>query len=323
MRPRLLLLTTVLPLLLHSGSAVATPECTCDEGRGTYAYLASPVVPPDDPSHCPLDAVAPGKCPRTWPSWWDDTCGGNGRMRCFLRRHAASWGLVCSERIGGGCDCKNPHPEHCPGCGGKGHAWGDADFDEIRRQVEIEGRRLSTRRPFIVIRSPHFYVVTDIPQMKAKPRGRNPRLRTMEMHEIAHLYAQRAELAYDEFVATFGDRITLPRPCAIYLLEKDSTKEAVAQASFGLPKPELIYGGDVKSIAGGYAYNGMAISLQKYSGRGRLDVDDHAMHFQMRHLLGHILCHRQQPVPAAVDLRRRGPLARAAASAVRRDGERL
>ncbi len=274
-------LTFALLFLLTIGPAVASPpRCTCKDGQACYHYLLAPVDPADDPCHCPQCRAKRGSCDRRFPRDWDRTCLQNHKLECFLRRHAASWKLSCSARLSGKCACRNPHPEHCPSCGTKGQAWDTEGLARIRRQVEIERKLLGPRRKFILVESPHFYLVTDI--RKLRIRTQEAEKRFMGMHEIAHFFIQRAEIARQEFVETFGEGLYGPRPSAIYLLEKQSLKEEVALAGFGHPEPELIYGGDVKRIAGGYAYNGLAISRQKYG-------EDHWLHLQMRHLIGHLL----------------------------------
>lgn len=275
-----LALTIALLLLLTTGPAVALPyQCTCQDGPGCYHFLNAPVDPPDDPCVCPQCRVARGSCEKKYPADWDPTCADNGKMECFLRRHAASWKLSCSTRLSGECACKNPHPGNCPSCGTNGQAWGTEGLEKIRKQVEIE-KKLMGRREFILVESPHFYLVTDI--RKLKIRTQEGEKRFMGMHEIAHVFIQRAEIARQEFVDTFGEGVHGPRPSAIYLLEKETLKQDIALSAFGLPAPELIYGGDVKRISGGYVYNGIAISREKYK-------DDDWLHLQMRHLIGHLL----------------------------------
>jgi hypothetical protein len=201
-------------------------------------------------------------------------------MECFLRRHGASWKLACSERLAGSCDCRGPHPECCPFCGPDGKPWDEEGLAIVKRQMDVERKILGERARFVVVKSPHFLVVTDIPRLKVLTRGKPPRI--MEMHEIAHLFAQRAEIAYRDFVAVFGDRVILPRPSAVYLLDSEATKQELATRYFGLPLPELFYGGDIDRIGGGYPWNGCALSRQKYG-------EDEWLHFQMRHLIGHLL----------------------------------
>jgi len=277
---RAILFGTLLILLAVTPGTSDPVRCTCREGNACYHWLRAPVTPPNDPCSCPFCRIAPGRCEKTLPKGWDRTCANNGKMECFLRRHGASWKLCCSERLAGTCQCDNPHPEWCPSCGTNGRPWGEENFGVLRRQLEVERRLLGRRAKIIIVTSPHFYLVTDLPSLKIITQERAPR--TMRMHEIAHVFIQRAEIAYQDFVRYFGDDIFMERPSAIYLLAKESTKRNLASAYFGLPEPELFYGGNVQSIGGGYPWNGCAISLQKYR-------DDHNLHHQMRHLVGHLL----------------------------------
>jgi len=277
---RTVLLALLFLLLTGAGGAAEPVKCTCRDGNACYHWLNAPVSPPNDPCSCPFCRIATGKCPKTLPKGWDLTCANNGKLECFLRRHGASWNLTCSERLAGTCACDNPHPEWCPSCGANGRAWGEKDFDRIRKQIEVERRLLGKRAKMIIVTSPHFYLVTDIPSLKILTQERSPR--TMRMHEIAHVFIQRAEIAYQDFVRYFGDDLCLERPSAIYLLASERTKRDLAERYFGLPEPELYYGWNTSSIGGGYPWNGCAISLKKYR-------DDHNLHHQMRHLIGHVL----------------------------------
>ena len=102
-------------LALTAVDALAqSPECTCRNGNGSYWFLNAPVSPPDDPVNCPFCEKFPGQCKRVIPRGWDPACFNNNKMECFLRRHACSWRLSCSERLKGKCGCKTAHPELCP-----------------------------------------------------------------------------------------------------------------------------------------------------------------------------------------------------------------
>jgi len=257
------------------------PRCTCENGNGTYYFLNAPVDPPDDELHCPgAKAFGPGGCSNRLPSGWDRTCANNNRMECFLRRHAASWSLSCSARLSGKCACKNPHPEFCPKCGASGTQWDQEGLDLIRRQVAVEQRILGKRARFVLLKSPHFYLLTDIRQMKILTREGGPRV--MRTHEIAHLYIQRAEIAYERFTKYFGSAPSLPRPMAIYLMDKKRTMEDFQAAYFGSPRTNIVFGGGSKSIAGGYPFNGFGVNLQE-------SRDDHGLHHRVLHSIGHIL----------------------------------
>ncbi len=271
----------LLALVLVAGVAPGEPAvCTCPDGKACYHYLRAPVPPPEDPCRCPACEALPGTCSSRLPPDWDPTCFANGKMECFLRRHAASFDLVCSEMLEGSCACRNPHPERCPRCGPEGAPISAERLALVRKQVEVERRLLGPRRKFVLVTSPHFYLVTDVKTLKVRTQERN--WRVMDTHEIAHLFIQRAEYAYDDFVAAFGKDVVLPRPSAIYLLDDEQTKQEVAKAYIGLPEPELCYGGNYDSIAGGYPYNCCAFSRGKY----KQDLD---LHHQLRHLVGHLL----------------------------------
>jgi len=267
-------------LLLASPSAASPPGCTCREGNACYHSLGAPVDSPDDPCSCLRCRAERGTCGTVRPAGWDTDCAAGALVECFLRRHAVSWRISCSERLKGTCKCARAHPEWCPRCGDDGGDWDREGLDLIKRQVEVEERLFGKGGKLVVARSPHFYLVTDIPRIRIiLQRGG---VRWMGTHEIAHVFLQRAEEAWKDFTAVFGDRMTYERPCAIYLLEKEKTKRTVASAYLGNFEPELLYGADAKTIGGGYGYNGLAISTEKHN-------DDYRLHFQMRHLLGHLL----------------------------------
>jgi len=251
-----LLLALVSLASLPPDVEAAEPECRCVSENGCYHFLGAPVKPPDEPCSCPMCRAARGSCPKRWPESWPR---GN-TMASFLGRHAASWRITCSECL----EDAAGDPE-------------GAAF--LARQMKIERRMFGAKRKIVVARSPHFYLVTDIPELRLVVQGGGSR--RMRMHELAHVFLMRAELAYEDWTKHLDDRMTLERPSAIFLTEKESMKRRVAQAYLGHVEPEILYGADAKSISGGYGYNGLAISIEKHSGDDRL-------HFQMRHLIGHL-----------------------------------
>jgi hypothetical protein len=210
-------------------------------------------------------------------------------MECFLRRHAASWRLTCSTMLEAHeCSRGTAHPEWCPSCGARGADWRNAeDLAAIRRQCEVERRLLGARAKLVIVTSPHFYLVTDIRSLKVRTQNGSPR--KMEMHELAHLYAQRAEIAWQDFVDVFGTDLRRDTRVAVYLLRRESVQDAVAQAYFGLPEFDFTYGSfETRTVAGGYAMDGLAISLDEHPG-------DHRLHLKMRHNIGHLLISRWTP----------------------------
>jgi hypothetical protein len=137
--------------------------------------------------------------------------------------------------------------------------------------------------PEIVIAvSPHFYVVTNLHQ-KVKVRTYRGSYRLASAHEIAHLYAQRCEQAYDDFRHWFGDPIVMPKPMAVYIVDRPQEAHRIGARYFGDPENEMNYAfnyGD--RIAEGFSGNGFVISAEDR-------INDNQMHGFARHMVGHIL----------------------------------
>ncbi|MHC5012021.1 MAG: HEAT repeat domain-containing protein, partial [Planctomycetota bacterium] len=279
MRALRLLPILLLVLLLRPTSTARGDEyedrlrpghCPCAEGQACWHYLRSPMRPPADPCRCGL-CLAGGNCetkPR--PRGTSAACWGSQREECFWKRHAYSWKLQCSQ-----CWAD----EECDACDEMIGGRDPAVLQTLLDQAEMEGA--TPRRPLWVVVSPHFYVVTDIHRkLKIPTEGGAPRLATG--HEVAHLYAQRCEQAYEDFVHHFGRRVSLGRPMAVYLFEKTSDKEATAAAYLGSPRTDMLYGGGSNRIAGGFAGNGFVGSLQE-------ERNDTNLHGYCRHMVGHIL----------------------------------
>ncbi len=283
-RPALLTIALLAGVLLGvpapSPLGADPPKCTCRQGNACYHFLNAPVDPPDDPCNCPLCRAAPGSCPKILPEGWDLACTENRKIECFLRRHAASWRIACSEMLDGKCACNSAHPECCPQCGVNGKPWCTEDLEIVRRQMAIEKGLLGPRKKVVLVKSPHFYLLTDIPDLKVATQQGAPRV--MGTHEIAHLFIQRAEIARDDFIRYFGSAPSMSRPSAIYLMDDSMTMEQIQAAYFGSPRTNILYGGGSTRIAGGYPFNGFATSLQKAR-------DDYGLHVAVRHSTAHLL----------------------------------
>lgn len=270
----------VLLLALWVGAARAAdaPEdrlkhghCGCDAGQGCYHYLRAPFRAPEDPCRCGM-CLAGGSCGgQRRPEGWPAGCMDLADEACFWKRHAASWGLRCSR-------CATDAT--CTACDGLPKAPDAAAKAQLEKQLAIEFPDEAARKKACVGWSKHFYVVSDIPQLKVLSQSGGPRV--VDAHEIVHLYLQRAEQARADFVAAFGDELRQDKPMAIYLARTTKTKDAWRARYFGGGKTEMVYAGAEGKIAGGFCWNGFAASFDQYG-------EDRDLHAYCRHMIGHIL----------------------------------
>ena len=245
-------------------------KCLCHTGQGSWQYLRAPMRPPADPPVCGL-LRAKGDCSsRPRPKGTSGMCWGSQKKECFWKRHAYSYGMHCSV-------CWED--ETCTSCDkliGKPDPKIKAKLD---KQLKIEGH--SKRRKLVIAMSKHFYVVTDIHRkLKVKTEGGAPRVATA--HEVAHLYLERCERAYDDFRYWFGPTLMQGGPMGVYIMAKKSTAEQYSAKYLGSANTDMLYGGGSTKIGGGFAFNGFTGSLQE----SRSDDDLHAY---CRHMIGHIL----------------------------------
>ena len=109
-----LLVVFVLMLVPAAPAQEPSRKCTCQQGNGSYLWLRSPKGAPDDPDPCP--SVHDGLHPKVpLPKSWNNLCYAQPRMGCFLRRHAASWQIVCTMCATQKC-CPFPNWHNCPEC---------------------------------------------------------------------------------------------------------------------------------------------------------------------------------------------------------------
>ncbi|MFV1958431.1 MAG: HEAT repeat domain-containing protein [Planctomycetota bacterium] len=238
-------------------------------GHACWPYLRSPLRRPADANCARCEEGADDKTlPR--PKGASAACWGSKKKPCFWKRHAWSWGLECSQ-----CWAE----EECPSCDG---AIGGRDPKVramLEKQLAIEGSHV--RGKLWIVVSPHFYVVTNIDRkLKIPTDGGAPRLASG--HEVAHLYAQRCEIAYEDFVHYYGKQVNLGKPMAVLLMRSKSEKAALATAYLGGPRTNMLYGGGSNRISGGFAGNGFVGSLQE-------ERNDHDLHAYSRHMIGHVL----------------------------------
>ena len=268
--------------LAAAGDAV----CACATGFGACQHwLAVPGGATADPCYC-------DRCRKEHPHSGDEVphgmnplCFHSPRMACYLKRHSVAWHLACSECLKNDKCCPVTRSAFCPDCD-DGTASPLAKDDMGRPAKETVLQRLAAEAKLtdedhlVVLYNRHFYVVTDIQGVKVKMKNG---FRVFSAHEYAHLMLERAEMARKEFIENFGDRMAVKKPVAIFLPARQSTAEIIQNAYLGSPKTNQLYGGtDSNNFVGGMCSNGFCMSGEKYR-------PDEALHFGMRHMIGHAL----------------------------------
>lgn len=252
-------------------------HCGCSQGEACWHYLRSPLRPPEDPCRCGLCAAAGNCSTKDRPDGWSAECTGSQRPECFWKRHAASWGISC---------LRCAEDKVCTPCDGLPGAPDEATRTALDRQAQQEfaiGLRKPDAPPakgFAVAWTSRFYVATDIPSLKVVTQGGAPRV--VDTHEIAHLFLERAEKAYDDFVDAFGDEVRQGKPMGIYLANRKAKKEAWQATYFGNARTNMLFGGGSGKVAGGFCWNGFATSADDHG-------SDRDLHAYVRHMIGHIL----------------------------------
>jgi Mg-chelatase subunit ChlD len=248
-------------------------KCLCHTGQGSWQYLRATMRPPADPPVCGL-LRSGGDCKtRQRPKGVSGVCWGSQKDECFWKRHAYSYGIKCSEcwKDNDCADCNEligkPDPQVA---------------STLARQMQIESQGMGKRGQLVVAYSKYFYIVTDIHRrLKVPTEGGAPRVATA--HEVAHLYLERCQRAYDDFSHWFGGSVQQGKPMGVYLMARQRRAEEFAQRYLGSERTDMVYGGSSKSRIGqGFCFNGFVGSL----GEQR---SDEALHAFVRHMIGHIL----------------------------------
>jgi len=272
--------------ILLAAPAVAQEkvECTCASGRACYHYLNAPVDPAEGPCACPAcDPKRPHAGNKT-PAGWNPQCFARRDMDCFLKRHAASWGMICSVCVTETDCCNSAQPDKCPRCqaGDHGSPFGKRAAERAGDQFAVERKQFKKRKP-VVVWSRRFYVVTDIAKVQMRTQSKG--LRWVTTHEYAHIMVERCERAYRDFSKGIG-RARISRPVGVFLPAQGTVARKVKETYFRNPRAHMVYGaygGAAESnIAGGFCLNGLCVSLQKVGGK------DAALHQAVRHNLGHL-----------------------------------
>ena len=265
-------LALILALLTTASVATAqSRKCTCREGNGSYLFLRCPKAAPADPDPCPAayKGLHPKKNP---PKAWNDACWQSPRMACFLRRHAASWGITCSLCFKKKC-CPFNNWHNCPWCHGEKKDPSDhyPELEELQAALKVQ-RKIGGKR-IEMAASPRYVFITDIRGLKIATAGGGPRW--MDKHEMLHLYLQRAEMARDDWIEVFG--APSGTRSMIILTKSVSTQQAFSSHHFGNARTNLLYGSGRGRLPMG-AGNGFVLD-------GR---SDDVLHFNCRHMIGHL-----------------------------------
>ena len=266
-------------------------RCTCATRNACWHYLRAPTDPPGGPCWCPKCDGDHRHDGSTVPDGWNAQCFQSKSLDCFLRRHAASWRIACSDCLSGEKCCDFRNHDRCPACGEadakdplKSDCYGKDARAAAAERAAVE-QKVWGKRPFVVLYSRHFYVVTDV--QKIQIRTQQGGLRYVDAHEYGHVMLERAEKAYREFDEAFRGRIMLTRPMGIFLPQRETTMYAIRETYFRNKNAPMIYssyGGQSESnISGGFCLNGLCIAVQTAGG------DDENMHYNVRHLIGNIL----------------------------------
>ncbi|MDJ0975480.1 MAG: HEAT repeat domain-containing protein, partial [Planctomycetota bacterium] len=246
--------------------------CWCHKGQGTWAYLRSPLKPPKEPPRCGL-LLHGGDCgKRPRPKGQRAMCWSGNKKSCFWKRHCISYDIQCSV-------CWTD--EECEACdeaiGGPDKKKGDWLAKRLAREAEVLGKK-----NLVIVRSPHFYVITNL-HRKVKLDTRKGGRRLMTAHEVAHLYAQRCEQAYNDFVHWFGGPIGFTKPTAVFVVDTEVEFRKVGERYFGRGGIHMNYAfGHHDRISDGVSGNGFVVAAQR-------ENSDQNMHAYCRHQIGHIL----------------------------------
>lgn len=272
------------------------PACACVVGQGACQhFLRNPAGPTYDPCWC--DRCQTGLQGRrhdgtTVPPGWNPDCQKLKNLACYLKRHAAAYGIACSECHRLDACCAFSNKANCPDCDtpsdgpavAKDFAGRDARAT-VAERLAAERKRFKDPKDVMLAYSRHFYVVTDVEGLRVMMPGGIPR--PISQHEWIHLMIERAEWCRREWVRKLGEpQMNLPKgtpvpPMAIWLCMKEEDKKNVAAAHLASPNATYLLG-NASRPADGFCITGMAYSRQSYGG-------DHNLHLELRHQLAHNL----------------------------------
>ena len=290
----LLVLVTVLALapLAPTARAADEPEidirqCICAPGMGACQhYLRTPKKAHTDPCWCHKCREFSQHDGASLPKGWSQACFKNKKEGPYLKRHAAAWGIICSDCIQDEKSCKVAI-DKCAACAYSSSGTKDYKGRDARRTVM---KRLGTEERFFkkpknvrVLYNANFYLVTDVVSIKVATSPTTKR--KASGHEWAHMMMERAEYARREFTDHFGDSLDIDKPTGMYIPVDRRDGNSLARTYLGNATANILYGGsDRSSVGGGFCFHGFVISMEHFG-----DGGDPAIHFAMRHMIGHEL----------------------------------
>ena len=126
----------------------------------------------------------------------------------------------------------------------------------------------AAKKRMLVGWSTHFYLATDIKGMKLLTQGGAPRF--AEPHEMLHLILERAEKAYDDFVAVWGEEAGLGRPHGhLPRRARRRSRPRGRWPTSAARRPTCSSAAGRGRSAGGFCANGFATSLDDDDRRPR------------------------------------------------------
>ncbi|MCE9634194.1 MAG: HEAT repeat domain-containing protein, partial [Planctomycetes bacterium] len=267
----------------HADDDTAKPAADrCVNGNACYHFLRAPVSAPD-PCFCPLCSDDHQHAGDTAPDGWNRRCWDRRGMPCFLKRHAASWQLSCSECLADTECCKEPFPARCPKCGDdKGPGPWRKDAEKlVAERLAVEKRHWDKSEPIVVV-GRHFYVVTDIRSVKVITPHDGERV--LSGHEYAHVLVMRAEQARRDFESAFG-MPGISGQVGVFVPERESTGRKIRSDYFRNPSVPFVYSAygssSESAISEGFCMNGVCIPFQRVG-------DDAGMHEALRQFIAQI-----------------------------------
>jgi hypothetical protein len=263
-------------------------DCAYEAGLGhgeCQHFLRNPAGATDDPCWCDKcrNGVTGQKHDgKTIPQGWNPTLYETGGMDAYLKRHSVAWGVTCSECM------KSDKPWPDGGAGNLGTVpakdfAGRPAKDTVLARLDVEKKLFKKPDDVVLAYDEHFYVVTDINNLKVRmPAGSS---RVMTRHEWAHLMIERAEFARREWVRNLGEPIVMKgkavRPIAVYLPERLKDFNRIGAEYFKNPGSNGLVG-PVAELCDGMCLTGFTFSREECG-------DDHRLCVYLRHRISHSL----------------------------------